>query len=350
MSRYALFSNLLTTLHTIHYHVQTRQFGKTSLQVSAIGFGAWGIGGPTMAGEVPIGWGDVDDSTSLAALRRAFDLGITFYDTADFYGLGHSEELIGKSFGNSKDVVIATKVGHRLRDDRSIYLDYSKKYILTACDNSLERLHRDCIDYYQLHSAKKMHLEEGGCIEAMEELKRRGKIRYWGLSLNTFHPEPEADYLIDRKISDGFQFVLNIINQRSLRIIQRAKDAGYGIIARMPLQFGLLTGKFTKTTTFSSNDHRKFRLSPEILKEALVALEDLWPIAKREGVSKSSLCLSYCASIAGVSTIIPGIKTPAQAEENTKDIISLGNQDLQFIAALYREKLSKITDMMEKQG
>lgn len=330
--------------------MQTRQFGKTWLKVSAIGFGAWGIGGPTMAGDIPIGWGDVDDSTSLAALKRAFDLGITFYDTADFYGLGHSEELIGKSFANSKDVVIATKVGHRLRDDRSIYLDYSKEYILTACENSLKRLRRDCIDFYQLHSAKKVHLEQGECIEAMEQLKSSGKIRYWGLSLNTFHPEPEAEYLIDHGICDGFQLVLNIINQRSLRVVQRAKDAGYGIIARMPLQFGLLTGKFTKTTTFSSNDHRKFRLSPEILKEALFALEDLWPVAEREGISKSSLGLSYCASIAGVSTIIPGIKTPAQAEENTKDIITLGNQDLQFIAALYRERLSRITDMMENQG
>ncbi len=330
--------------------MQTRQFGETSLKVSSIGFGAWGIGGPTMAGEIPIGWGDVDDSTSLAALKRAFELGVTFYDTADFYGLGHSEELIGKSFANSQDVVIATKVGHRLRDDRSIYLDYSKQYILTACENSLKRLRRDRIDYYQLHSAKRAHLEQGECIEAMEQLKRDGKIRYWGLSLNTFHPDPEADYMIDNGIGDGLQLVLNIINQRSLHIIQRATDAGYGIIARMPLQFGTLTGKFTTITTFSSNDHRRFRLSPQILKEALIALEDLWPIAEREGISKSSFSLSYCASIAGVSTIIPGIKTPAQAEENTKDIITLGNQDMQFIAALYRERLSRITDMMEKQG
>lgn len=315
-----------------------------------IGFGAWGIGGPTMAGEMPIGWGDVDDATSLAALKRAFDLGITFYDTADFYGLGHSEELIGKSFASSKDVVIATKVGHRLRNDGSIYLDYSKEYILTACENSLKRLQRDCIDYYQFHSAKKLHLEQGDCIEAMEQLKMSGKIRYWGLSLNTFHPEPEADYMIEHGIGDGLQLVLNVINQRSLPVVQRAKDAGYGIIARMPLQFGLLTGKFTKVTSFSSNDHRKFRLPPEILQEALFALEDLWPIAEREGISKSSLSLSYCANIAGVTTIIPGIKTPAQAEENTKHIVALGNQDLQFIAALYRKRLSRITDMMEKQG
>jgi aryl-alcohol dehydrogenase-like predicted oxidoreductase len=330
--------------------LDTRQFGKTSLRVSEIGFGAWGIGGPTMAGNVPIGWGDVDDSTSLAALKRAFDLGITFYDTADFYGLGHSEELIGKSFGNSKDVVIATKVGHRLSDDRSIYLDYSKEYILTACENSLKRLRRDCIDYYQLHSAKKVHLEQGECIEAMERLKSSGKIRYWGLSLNTFHPDPEADFMIEHGIGDGLQLVLNIINQRSLRVITRAKESGYGIIARMPLQFGLLTGKFTKTSKFSSNDHRKFRLSPEILNAALLALENLWPIAERKGISKSSLSLSYCASIAGISTIIPGIKTPAQAEENTKDIITLGDHDLQFIAALYRERLAQVTDMMEKQG
>ena len=134
--------------------MKERKFGSTDLMISEIGFGAWGIGGPAMAGDIPIGWGNVNDAVSTRALETSIDRGINFFDTADFYGLGHSEEIIGSAFGNSDKVIIATKVGHRLAKDNSIYLDYSKKHILDACEQSLKRLKRDCIDYYQLHSAK----------------------------------------------------------------------------------------------------------------------------------------------------------------------------------------------------
>ncbi|MFO7526938.1 MAG: aldo/keto reductase, partial [Ignavibacteriaceae bacterium] len=232
-----------------------RNFGKTDLLVSEIGFGAWGIGGPAMVGDTAIGWGDVDDNNSIKALNKSFDLGINFYDTADFYGFGHSEELIGKVFGNKDDVIIATKVGHRV-ENTNIVLDYSRSHIIKSCDESLKRLRRDKIDYYQFHSAKLNHLEEGECIEAMEELKEKGKIRYWGISLSTFNPYPEAEYLIERNLADGFQLVLNVINQRSLKLIKKAEEKNYGVIARIPLQFGLLTGKFDKSKTFDKNDHR----------------------------------------------------------------------------------------------
>src|SRR5690606_21219657 len=107
---------------------------------------------------------NVDDNTSIKALNKSFDIGINFYDTADFYGFGHSEELIGKVFGNKEDIIIATKVGHRV-ENTSIVLDYSKSHIIQSCDESLRRLKRDKIDYYQFHSAKLNHLEDGECIE-----------------------------------------------------------------------------------------------------------------------------------------------------------------------------------------
>ncbi|MBE0559083.1 MAG: aldo/keto reductase, partial [Proteobacteria bacterium] len=166
-----------------------RTFGATDLDVSLIGFGAWAIGGPAMAGTTPIGWGDVDDHVSEQAIHTALERGVTFFDTADFYGLGHSEEILGRVLGNRPSVVIATKVGHRLQDDGSIALDYSKRHILEACEGSLRRLKRECIDLYQLHSARVSHFEAGECLEALEGLREEGKIRYWGLSLNTFHPE-----------------------------------------------------------------------------------------------------------------------------------------------------------------
>ena len=220
-----------------------RKFGNTDLTVSEIGFGAWAIGGNAVVGGTPIGWGPADDNTSVAALRKSLDVGINFFDTADFYGLGHSEELIGKEFRNNKEVIIATKVGHRAIDNK-IQLDYSKEYIIEACEKSLRRLKRDFIDYYQLHSARMQHFEKEQCIEAMDILKRQGKTRHWGLSLNTFYPEAESNYLIEKKSGEGFQLVFNVINQKALPVMEAAQKNGYGVIASMPLQFGLITGKF----------------------------------------------------------------------------------------------------------
>ncbi len=322
-----------------------RKFGKTELTVSEIGFGAWGIGGPAMVGDIAIGWGNVNDETSIKALKKSFELGINFYDTADFYGFGHSEELIGKVFGNRDDVVIASKVGHRVEND-SIVLDYTKKHILKSCDDSLKRLQRNHIDYYQLHSAKLEHLQNGECIDAMEQLKRTGKIRYWGISLNTFNPYPEAEFLINKNLADGFQLVLNIINQRSLKLIKSAEVKGYGVIARIPLQFGLLTGKFNKNTKFEKNDHRYFRLPPEFLAELIDTLESVWALTDKYGISKTSLALSFILNHSGVSTVIPGIKTPEQAELNTQQLIKIDSKDMNLLHILFEEKFDKLVDKM----
>ncbi len=228
---------MLSFSRGLDYRMQKRKFGKTDLEVSEIGFGAWAIGGSFMAGKIALGWGATDDSISKKALRTACDQGINFIDTADFYGLGHSEELIGEVVGNNPAVIIATKVGHRLAEDQSILFDYSKKYILQACEQSLKRLKRDAIDFYQLHTAKVQHLETGECVEAMQILQAQGKIRYWGVSPNTYNPFPEAEYLLQNNLGDGFQLVFNIINQRAMKIIFEAATRGFGIIARMPLQF-----------------------------------------------------------------------------------------------------------------
>lgn len=323
-----------------------RKFGNTDLLVSEIGFGAWAIGGPAMVGDLAIGWGDVDDNTSIAALKKSLDLGINFYDTADFYGFGHSEELIGKVFGNRTDVIIATKVGHRVENEQ-IFLDYTKEHILKSCDESLKRLKRDYIDFYQLHSAKLNHLEDGQCIEAMEELKSKGKIRYWGISLNTFNPYPEAEFLMDKNLANGFQVAFNIINQRALKLIETASEKGYGIIARIPLQFGLLTGKFTKDTRFDKNDHRSFRLNPEFLSELLDTLEDVWKISEKYKVDKATFALSFIMNHKGVSTVIPGIKTPEQAVKNTQPLIEISQEDLDSIHQLFETKFDSLVSKMK---
>ena len=327
-----------------------RKFGNTDLTVSEIGFGAWAIGGNAVVGGTPIGWGPADDNTSVAALRKSLDVGINFFDTADFYGLGHSEELIGKEFRNNKEVIIATKVGHRAIDNK-IQLDYSKEYILEACEKSLRRLKRDYIDYYQLHSARMQHFEKEQCIEAMDILKRQGKTRHWGLSLNTFYPEAESNYLIEKKSGEGFQLVFNVINQKALPVMEAAHKNGYGVIARMPLQFGLLTGKFKEDATFAKDDHRNFRLTKEIISKTNTILEnEVWTLCKKYNISKTSLALSFILSFGSVSTVIPGIRTAQHAVENTKDMIQPEKKDVEHLTELYNSDWKEIVDLMEKQG
>ncbi len=325
-----------------------RQFGNTDLHVSEIGFGAWAIGGGTMIGNTAIGWGDADDTISKQAIHRSIDLGINFFDTADIYGLGHSEELLGDTIGNMKDLIIATKVGNVARNEKFTF-DYSKEYIIQACEKSLKRLKRDTIDYYQLHTARLSHLQDGSCIDAMQYLQQKGLIRYWGLSLNTFEPLPEAHYLIEQKKGNGFQLVLNLLNQRALSLLPQAAALGYGIIARMPLQFGLLTGKFDDAVHFSDNDHRKKRLTKELVDLCNQELQPVWLLCKKYNCSKTELALSYILNHAEVSTVISGIRTAAHAETNTSGLISLAKEDIAMIEQLGKSEFEKLMAVILKQ-
>lgn len=330
--------------------MEHRAFGSTDLKVSVVGFGAWAIGGPAMAGSTAIGWGPTDDAESRDALRRAFESGITFYDTADFYGLGRSERLIGEVFGNAPEVVVATKVGHRIADDGSIFVDYSARHIREACHASLRRLRREAIDLYQLHSARLAHLEQGACIEAMERLREEGLIRYWGLSLNTFSPGPEADFLLDRGLGSGLQLVLNILNRRALPVVERARRAGVGVIARMALQFGLLTGTMRRGRTFTEGDHRSFRLNDEIIAKTLDLLDSFWKEMAAEGITPTQAALTYAASVPGVSTVIPGIRTAGQAELNAAAVLADPTQVMERVRAISPEACEEIVALMRERG
>jgi len=316
--------------------MEYRILGKTNLKVSEVGFGAWAIGGPAMAGDIPIGWGKTDDEESKKAILKALERGINFFDTADFYGLGHSEELLGEVLHDRwNEIILATKVGHELLPDGKINLNYSKQYILNACEKSLKRLRRDYIDVYQLHSARVEHLEKRECIEAMEILKEQGKIRFWGISLNTFKPEPEMKFLAERNLGDTIQVVFNAINQIALKeVIPLAHKGNYGIIARMPLQFGLLTGKFKEDTTFSSDDHRSFRLNPYLLKKSLETLKPYFELAEKYKVDPALFAMSFVLNHKEISTVIPGIRTEEQAILNTREKIKITDADLDLLHKL----------------
>jgi aryl-alcohol dehydrogenase-like predicted oxidoreductase len=323
-----------------------RKFGNTDLSVSEIGFGAWAIGGGAMIGNTPIGWGTVDDKISEQAIYKAIDAGINFFDTADIYGLGHSEKIIGNAIGKNNDVIIATKVGNVSRNEQ-FTVDYTKEYILTACELSLKRLKRDVIDYYQLHTARLQHLQNGECIEAMQQLQQQGKIRYWGLSLNTFEPLEDAAFLMDNNYGNGFQLVLNLINKNALPVLQKASQKGYGIIARMALQFGLLTGKFDTDFLFEENDHRKNRITAAIVSETNETLKSIWILCSKYNCTKTQLALSYVLSYPGVSTVIPGIRTPEQVDLNTTGLFVLSSEDKMLIE---QTDTSALLQLIIKQG
>ena len=328
-------------LHPKIDNMQYRKFGNTSLNVSEIGFGAWAIGGGAMVGNTAIGWGDADDATTKNAVHAALDAGINFFDTADIYGLGHSEEILGKFTKGVNDVIIATKAGNVSRD--TIFTtDYSREYIIRACELSLKRLKRTCIDYYQLHTARTEHLQQGDCIEAMHVLQQQGKIRYWGLSLNTFNPLPEAQLLLQHNWGNGFQLVLNLINKNALQLLVPIAEKGMGIIARMPLQFGLLTGKFDTTFSFAANDHRNKRITPDIVVHTNETLLPVWHLCRKYLCNKTQLAMSYVLSYPEVSTVIPGIRTPAHVEGNTAGLFNLDVADRRLIESLDTASLMQL--------
>ncbi|HYC30293.1 MAG TPA: aldo/keto reductase, partial [Chitinophagaceae bacterium] len=223
--------------------------------------------------------------------------------------------------------------------DDKIVIDYSREYVLRACEESLKRLKRETIDYYQLHAARMPHLQNGECIEAMELLKQQGKVRYWGLSLNTFAPAPEAEWMMEHKAGDGFQLVFNLINKRAYGVMQQAANNGYGIIARMPFQFGLLTGKFSPNTTFDANDHRSFRLTPEIIEKSMKVLEQVDVSAAK--------ALSFILTCKEVSTVIPGIRTPEHVKQNTTGIQTLSPEEQEHLLSM---DWKPVMELMEKQG
>jgi len=330
--------------------MQYRKFGTTGLLVSEIGFGAWAIGGAAQVGQTPIGWGPTDDGVSEKALHAALDAGINFFDTADFYGLGHSEAIICKVLGNRPDVVVASKGGQRVGPNQSIVHDNSKAWLMKACEESLKRLGRETIDYYQLHVGNLESLQQGDCIDAMQTLQAQGKIRFWGHSLFTWKPQPEADYLMQKQLGQGFQLVLNAINQLAVPTMQTAYQQGYGIIARMPLQFGLLTGNVRPGASFPEGDHRSMRLNDAIIQTTLDVLRtEMVPMAKQYNTNLAGLALSFVLGFEAVSTAIVGMRTPEQVKINTKASVLFSAHDHQYLQSLGKTKWEVVLQLIANQ-
>ena len=301
--------------------MQYTQLGTRCPMVSRVGFGAWAIGG--------MNWGKTDDAVSKQAIHRALDQGVTFIDTADVYGFGHSEDLIAEVFRERArgDVIIATKAGNDFygasaEDDRgygAIRKNADKDYIIFAAEQSLKRLNVDALDILQLHSHGADLLERDGPWEALAQLKQQGKIRYAGWSVQSFMETVQA-YLLDRHhdLLDCIQVRYNFLEREAEKVLfPKAMAHGIGVIVRIPLLFGLLTGKFSRDSRFGEDDHRNMNLSPEKLDQYLSAFEDLQPIFDQNpNQTKAQVSLRFCMSHPACHTAIPGAKTAQQVDDN----------------------------------
>ena len=300
-----------------------RILGNTGLSVSEIGFGAWAIGGTSEAAGVQWGWGETPEKDAIDAIRKAVDLGVNFFDTADVYGGGRSEEILGKALKDDWDkVYVASKVGNVVRTGMSTK-DWSRDHIVKSCEASLKRLKKDVIDVYQLHNPVIHDISKGDWVATMEQLRRDGKIRFYGVSV--FTPE-EALAVLDRGAGEVMQVAYNPLRQEmEERVFPLAQEKKFGIIARVPLYYGILAGKFTKDTRFEQNDHRSHTLPPETMAQLAPRAERLKPIATRwsklpgaaDGATPlAPWTLKFILSHPAVSTVIPGARNAKQAAQN----------------------------------
>jgi len=286
--------------------MQYRTLGRTGLRISDVGFGAMTIGGEV--------FGATDDQESLRALHRALDLGMNFIDTADAYGRGHSEELIAQVLKTRRqEVVLATKGGNQFTVRQGLR-NFDPDYITSALEASLKRLQIETIDLYQLHNPSQEVMRRGEIFERLDQFKREGKIRFYGVSL-----EKTADGIvaIETGKPDTLQVVYNILHQDpEEKLFPLAQKENIGLIARVPLERGVLSGRFKSTAEFAQKDWRRGVFSEEGLAQTHAAVEKLGFLVKDDMPNLAQAALRFVLSHPAISTVIPGIRTVQQVEGN----------------------------------
>lgn len=329
--------------------MKVRPLGSTGINISEVSIGTWAIGGPFAVSGRPIGWGKVDDNVSLDALRRGFELGINFVDTANVYGFGHSEEIVGKAARETKqEIFIASKVGFLREAVNGSIQDFSEGHILPSCEASLKRLGRDRIDLYQLHCVPLDVIRRGDVFSTLDKLKQQGKIRAYGVSINT---DQEALAAMQYPGVQCVQIIFNVLRQKPAKtVFPIAKQKKVGILARVPLASGLLTGKFSHATAFSREDHRSNPLPGETFSglefaHGVRVVEKLKPLAKKEGLGLAQLALRWILEHEAVTAAIPGAKNVKQVEENASaSQAKLSKETMAAIEAIYRGEVAGLVE------
>jgi aryl-alcohol dehydrogenase-like predicted oxidoreductase len=291
-----------------------RIFGPTGRNVSEVGLGCWQVGGS---------WGDVPEAEALATLCSAYEQGVTFFDTADVYGDGRSERLVGAFLRETKaKVFVATKLGRR--GDPGWPGNFTREVLRRHTEDSLQRLGVDAVDLTQLHCVPFEVLQHGEVFETLRELQREGKIKAFGASVETV---AEGLHCLEVPGLASLQFIFNIFRQKAVaELLPQVKAKGTAFIVRLPLASGLLAGKYTVATTFAESDHRNFNRDGQAFNvgETFAGL----PFAKGVELAEelralvpapmtmADFALRWCLDHEAVTTIIPGARNPAQARGN----------------------------------
>lgn len=315
----------------MHY----RTLGRTGWQVSDVSFGAWAIGGS---------WGQVSEADALAALHAAIDQGVNFIDTADVYGDGHSERLIARlKKERSETIYVATKAGRRLSPHTAD--GYNKANLTAFVERSLHNLNTDCLDLVQLHCPPTEVYYRPEVFGALDDLAQAGKIRYYGVSVEKVE---EALKAIEYPGVQSVQIIFNMFRLRPAGLFfQEAQRRQVGILARVPLASGLLTGKITRESQFPADDHRNFNFHGQAFDvgetfsgvdfdQALQAVDEIRALVP-DGVTMAQFALRWILMFDAVTCTIPGGKNPAQVADNVaaSDLPPLTEAQMARISAIY---------------
>jgi aryl-alcohol dehydrogenase-like predicted oxidoreductase len=319
--------------------MQYRELGRTGFKVSTISFGAWAIGST---------WGTVDDKESMAALHKALDCGVNFFDTADVYGDGHSEKLLAQlRKERSEKFYVATKAGRRLNPH--IASGYTRENLTAFVERSLKNLETDSLDVLQLHCPPTEVFYMPEVFDVLDDLVKAGKLKNYGVSVEKVE---EALKAIEYPNVKTVQIIFNIFRQRPSHLFfEQAIKKNIGILARLPLSSGMLTGKFNANSTFESTDHRSFNrdgagfdkgetFSGFDYETGLKAVETLRKIIPNN-MSMAEFALRWILMFPAVTCAIPGAKRPSQVEENVRaaDLPEISESVMRQVEALYNEQV-----------
>ncbi|HLO27717.1 MAG TPA: aldo/keto reductase [Anaerolineales bacterium] len=315
--------------------MQYRELGRTGWKVSTISFGAWAIGGT---------WGEVKDDESFSALQRALDLGVNFFDTADVYGDGHSEQLLARLRRERGEAFyVATKAGRRL--DPHLAAGYNKQNLTAFVERSLKNLAMEALDLLQLHCPPTEVFYKPEVFAILDDLVKAGKLRYYGVSVEKVE---EALKAIEYPNVQTVQIIFNMFRQRPMELFfGEAQRRKVGILARVPLSSGMLTGKMSRVSTFQEDDHRQFNRQGESFDRGetfsgldyeigLQAVEELRALVPA-GMTMAQMALRWILMSPAVTCAIPGAKRPAQVEENVAaaDLPPLSAETTTEVRAIY---------------
>ena len=319
-----------------------RPLGRTGWNISEISFGAWAIGGS---------WGEVDDKQSLAALHRAIDCGVNFIDTADVYGMGRSERLIAQlKRERREEIIVASKAGRRL--PAQVVEGYSRENLTAWVEDSLRNLSMDCLDLLQLHCPPTGLYYRPEVFEILDQLVSAGKIRYYGVSVERVE---EALKAIEYPNVQTVQIIFNCLRLRPSQLLfQQTKARQVGVLARVPLASGLLTGKFMPDSRFGPEDHRNFNRNGEAFDVgetfsgvdfniALSAVEEIRRLLPPR-LSMAQFALRWILMFDAVTCAIPGGKKPEQVADNcgASQVPALPLETMQAVQAIYTDKIAPL--------